>query len=74
MFLSLRFRSFEEQMRPFDYATGNLSPRPDDHDSFPYKRVQPFIMHVEDVPHGQEAKNKQNIHTLDKIALNKLFH
>jgi hypothetical protein len=39
------------------------SPRPDDHDSFPYKRVQPFIMHVEDVPHGQEAKiNKRYIH------------
>lgn len=34
--------------------------RADDHELFPYKGVQPFIMHVEGVPHGQEAKNKQN--------------
>ena len=32
-------------------------------------------MHVEDVPHGQEAKNKQNIHTFEsyKIALHKSY-
>jgi len=49
------------------------SPRPDDHDSFPYKRVKLFIMHVDDVSVGQEAKNKQNIQSFDKIDLHKLY-